>query len=802
MRLLRLELAGFGAFRAPTTLAFDDADFFALIGPTGSGKSTILDAVCFALYGSVPRYEAENLIRYVVTLGASEARIRLDFELAAQHYIATRVARRTPRGVVTTKEARLERVIDAHNTEVVAGSEREMSAAVVRLLGLRFEDFTRCVALPQGDFARFLRAKGDERRELLLRLLNLGVYTELGVTARRLEAEARSQIGLIDGQLEQYAFATTEALESAQRRRRHVDQLAADVEAAQPALAARAAEEQAALVRAKAASEWVGRLQSIAVPGAVRAFAEDHRAARAALAAAAAALEEAGAQRKAAVSEREPLPDLGTLRAVRAAHESLAECEAAIARAETLRAEQAADEGRLRAEKETAGTAVRAAADALRALQQRHLAHSLAATLVAGEPCPVCDHVVERLPERQPVGALADAERRAADAEKAFTAKQHEHGTAEKRLAGAIAQLETLAAQRAKLLAGVRSHPEVAELDPLLERVAAAEAAVQGAQAAEDAARERAEAAQKKLAALEGAGQTARRDFTAQRDKVVALGPPGGGGDDVLTEWEALAAWAAGLVPEQQAAAAAAQVEAATHAGARREALAELHRRFGELGLAAPAGADGMALVSAVATARSEAAHAVDEIEEAIGQAAKLRESRAGLEDDAEVARMLGQLLRADRFPEWLVAEALAVLTVDASEILRELTGNQYSLAVGDKEFVVIDHANADEPRPARTLSGGETFQASLALALALSRQIRNLAAEGAPRLDAIFLDEGFGTLDPETLDVVAATIENLGQSGRMVGVVTHVGELAARVPVRFEVSKGRGTSVVEKKYA
>ena len=66
-------------------------------------------------------------------------------------------------------------------------------------------------------------------------------------------------------------------------------------------------------------------------------------------------------------------------------------------------------------------------------------------------------------------------------------------------------------------------------------------------------------------------------------------------------------------------------------------------------------------------------------------------------------------------------------------------------------------------------------------------------------RLDAIFLDEGFGTLDPETLDVVAATIENLGQSGRMVGVVTHVSELAARVPVRFVVRKGAGTSVVEK---
>src|SRR2546421_5230363 len=251
MRLLRLELAGFGAFRSPTELTFDDADFFALVGPTGSGKSTILDAVCFALYGSVPRYESENLIRYVVSLGASEARVRLDFELAGCHYIATRVARRTPKGVVATKEARLERVTGADTTEVVAGFEREMSAAVVQLLGLRFDDFTRCVALPQGDFARFLRAKGDERRELLLRLLNLNVYTDLGATARRLEAEARSQIALIDSELQRYASATPEALEAARERHTRLGALSAEVEAAQPVLADLAGKAQAALGRAK-----------------------------------------------------------------------------------------------------------------------------------------------------------------------------------------------------------------------------------------------------------------------------------------------------------------------------------------------------------------------------------------------------------------------------------------------------------------------------------------------------------------------------------------------------------------------
>ena len=802
MRLIRLELAGFGAFRSPTTLTFDDADFFALVGPTGSGKSTILDAVCFALYGSVPRYGSENLIRYVVTLGASEARVRLDFELAGEHYIATRVARRTPKGVVATKEARLERVTGADTTEVVAGFEREMSAAVVQLLGLRFDDFTRCVALPQGDFARFLRAKGDERRELLLRLLNLGVYTDLGVTARRLEAEARSQIALIDGQLEQYAFATAEALEAARRRRVQVDGLAAEVDAAQPALAGLAAQEQAALARAQDASEWVGRLQSIAVPSAVRAFAENHRAAQAALEAATAVLTEASTARKAAVGERAPLPELGTLRAVRATHESLAECGASISRAEATRAEQTAAEARLRTEEAAAGAAAREAAESLQALRRQHLAHALAVTLVPGEPCPVCDHVVERLPDREPVTALADAERRVTHTEKAFTGKQSEHGTAEKLLAGTTAQLETLAGQRAKLAVQVEAHPDVAALDALIGRVAAAETAVKAAQAAEDETLEPVQGAKSALAGLEGAAQTARRDFTAQRDKVVALDPPAAGNGDVLADWEALAAWAAALVPQQQAAAAAARAEAATRAEARRETLAGLHSRFGALGLAVPAGADGLALVSAVATAASEAAHAVHEIEGAIDQAAKLREARAGLDSDADVARLLGQLLRADRFPEWLVAEALAVLTVDASEILRQLTGNQFSLAVGEKEFVVIDHANADELRPARTLSGGETFQASLALALALSQQIRNLAADGAPRLDAIFLDEGFGSLDTDTLDVVAATIENLGQSGRMVGVVTHVSELAARVPVRFEVSKALGTSVVEKRFA
>ena len=799
MRLLALEIQGFGAFRSPARLTFEEADFFALVGPTGSGKSTILDAVCFALYGSVPRYESENLIRYVVTLGALEARVRLDFELGGDHYIATRVARRNQKGVVSTKEARLERVTTGDSTEVIAGFEREMSSAVVRLLGLRFDDFTRCVALPQGDFARFLRAKGDERRDLLLRLLNLNVYTELGGTARRLEAEARSQIALIDGELARDASATPQALADARDRRARLVALSADVEAAQPVLGDLAAREQVALGRARDAADWVQRLQSIAVPDSIRTNALRHREAQAALDAATAALTEAGIRRKAAVNARRPLPDLGELRATRRAHNDLAQCLAAITSAEVTQKQHIETEAQLRAALDIAAAAASEAAEALKALQRRHLAHSLTETLVPGQPCPVCDQTVTRLPDRAPVAALADARRLLEEREEAMARARADHAAVEKQLAAGAARLETLGDQRAKLLGPLEAHPDVDALDAVIAEVEAAEAALKEAQTAEHDAVERLDDAKAALARLDSAAQRARDDFAAQRDQVAALGPPAPGNRDVLSDWEALAEWAQALVPAHEKAAADERAAAEAHARSRAETLAELRAALETVGVPLPGNADAMAIVAAVAGATTAAAHAVTDIETAIEQAEKLRETRAGLDEDADVAKLLGQLLRADRFPEWLVAEALGVLTVDASEILRQLTGGQFSLAVGEKEFVVVDHANADERRPARTLSGGETFQASLALALALSQQIRNLAAEGAPRLDAIFLDEGFGTLDPETLDVVAATIENLGQSGRMVGVVTHVSELAARVPVRFVVRKGAGTSTVEK---
>ena len=143
--------------------------------------------------------------------------------------------------------------------------------------------------------------------------------------------------------------------------------------------------------------------------------------------------------------------------------------------------------------------------------------------------------------------------------------------------------------------------------------------------------------------------------------------------------------------------------------------------------------------------------------------------------------------------------EALAALVAGANLLLSELAEGAYSLEVVSRDFRVIDHRNANEQRLVKTLSGGETFLVSLALALALAEQLASMSVHGGSRLESVFLDEGFGTLDGETLDTVAHVIQELGARGRTVGIVTHVRDLAEQVPVRYEVRKGPGTATVER---
>jgi len=155
----------------------------------------------------------------------------------------------------------------------------------------------------------------------------------------------------------------------------------------------------------------------------------------------------------------------------------------------------------------------------------------------------------------------------------------------------------------------------------------------------------------------------------------------------------------------------------------------------------------------------------------------------------AEVARetalweKLAWDLREDNFPEYLLDLRQRDLLARADHFLTQLSGGRYRLRVQGGEYGVLDLWTEAE-RPVRTLSGGESFLASLSLALALSEELSR------GRLGALFLDEGFGTLDPEALELVAGILEALPTRGRLVGIVTHVAALAERLPARLVVEK------------
>ncbi len=386
--------------------------------------------------------------------------------------------------------------------------------------------------------------------------------------------------------------------------------------------------------------------------------------------------------------------------------------------------------------------------------------------------------------------AFDDAERGVARQRAVAKAASDDDQRARARLSQVTARI----AELGELLAGAPSDEQITEQ---LARRDQLEAAATAAGTALRAARAERSTSETALAALEDTERAARGQLSAARDRVVALGAPALDGHGLLDGWTELVTWASGEVKlrEQEAEAAAAEADAA------RAAIGELTQKLAldladagiDLAAETLATSAAAAVTGAVAAARATTRR----IAERRAQAAGLVGRQQTAQEEQQVAHLLGNLLQARQFPQWLVSEALDDLVAIASQTLAALSSGQFDLAHEKGDLFVIDHADADARRSVRTLSGGETFQASLALALALSSQISSLAVAGAARLDSIFLDEGFGTLDAETLEVVASTLEALAQGDRMVGVVTHVTELAERVPVRFRVVRNARTSTV-----
>jgi exonuclease SbcC len=194
------------------------------------------------------------------------------------------------------------------------------------------------------------------------------------------------------------------------------------------------------------------------------------------------------------------------------------------------------------------------------------------------------------------------------------------------------------------------------------------------------------------------------------------------------------------------------------------------------------------------------------ELDEALARWAPLRAEYAAVRCLAELVEGKGaDNTRQMRLSAYVVASRLGQVVAAANERLSRMTDGRYVLEHSDLRgagerrgglSLVVADQWTDERRDPVTLSGGETFVVSLALALGLADVVT--AESGGTRIDTLFVDEGFGSLDADTLEQVMDTLDQLRAGGRVVGVVSHVADMRDRIPTQLRVAKGRaGSSLV-----
>ena len=226
MRLHRLAFTAIGPFADTEVIdftVFDDAGLFLLAGPTGAGKSMLIDAIVFALYGDVARQSDASTQRLRSDYASPRVHSEVDliFETPAGIYRVTRTPKYVPKGNRSARnsQASLVRVIEdpscSEGYRTIEGVERgarQISSEIKRIVGLTKEQFLQTVVLPQGKFAEFLTAKSEDRKSILCDIFETGVYLDF---QKRLVSEASSGKALLLAAEEEClrAFGALERLE-------------------------------------------------------------------------------------------------------------------------------------------------------------------------------------------------------------------------------------------------------------------------------------------------------------------------------------------------------------------------------------------------------------------------------------------------------------------------------------------------------------------------------------------------------------------------------------------------------------
>ena len=928
MRPIRLTLSAFGPYAAPTTLPLEKlgkGGLYLVTGDTGAGKTTLFDAITYALYDhSSGDVRDGSMLRSKYADPGTPTFVELEFEVNGKRYTVRRnpeYLRPKARGEGFTTE-KADATLTYGDGRPPVTRAREVTAAIVEIIGLDYNQFSQIAMIAQGQFTKLLNATTEERSRIFRKLFRTQRYARLQEklqeenaaltqqrTAQNLKLEgilsgilydpadpdaealaalspqtppeaalelleglltrqlaAQQSLGQELAALEKELEGVQQQLGAARNAARLAQQLAqqqAVLAAAQPALDAARTDAAAHAGDAGLLEELAGQISqahtALAAYEEVEGLCRRRNAARdaAQLAAAEARkkrgeLEQLNAALAAAETELTGLGDADArlvtaqnqaeqlqLRAagLKTLGQSLAACKKL---AQTTRRAQEAY--RTAAEAQTRSHQLR---DRLERVFLDAQAGILAQQLTPGSPCPVCGSTHHPAPALLPdtVPTEAQVEDAKTAAAKADADAQQASAHAQSALAAETEARRSLRRDAEELLAQ--------RLDPARGFTFALLAdALQQETAALDAARQDCNDA---LAAARTACSR-RTELEQQRQKASRLRPAleaaVSGAETAAAAQQAGADQLDGQIRTRQDALPYPRKEQAQQAldqleHRRRTLRTAMDSARARLQQAQETYAAAHAAVEALVSQQQAAQDTVpalppEQLQQRLAQLTARRQQLRS-EEKLAAARLLPNRTAVDQYRDaaarrqeleqrWQWVNALAAtaggtltskqkirleayiqmnyldrILVHANTRLMQMTAAQYELErIGAEnqrsqsglDLGVIDHYNGTH-RSVKTLSGGESFKASLALALGLSDEVQSAA--GGIRLDTLFLDEGFGSLDEESLEQAIRVLAGLTEGDRLVGIISHVAALKDRIDRQVVVRKARtGGSTVE----
>ncbi|MCL1939451.1 MAG: AAA family ATPase [Desulfovibrionaceae bacterium] len=866
--------------------AFAADGIFAITGPTGAGKTTILDAMCLALYGRTPRLSKitksgnEIMSRQTgecfaeVTFETQEGRFRCHW--------SQRRARKQPDGELQVPK---HEIADAASGAIFESRIRGVAERIESATGMDFDRFTRSMLLAQGGFAAFLQAAPDERAPILEQITGTEIYSRISIRVHERQREEREKLNTLQAETTGIALMepeqekeTRQALEAKQKEEAEISARAIAVGKAIAWLTAIEGLKKEVLSLADGAN----RLQS-----ADAAFAPDRdkldRALRAAsldglyatlvtirkqqaddqraLQSGEAALPELEsstraraerlhlAEQHSAKVKKELEAGMPIIQKVRSLDQKLAERKKTVLEGEENCRKDAAqidaDNQAICKEREKRNAAQKAK-DALGHMLESQLLRACRdeketllremaflariaeledyrARLEDGKPCPLCG--AAQHPFAKGNVPVPDA------VEQRIAALTQRISEAEARIEKKVAIEQQIAAldsgiQRLDAVIGIRraaltekqenlerlkkehaaksderkalygdANPD-AEERRLNQAVAAAENAEKESRALHGELQQKLNSTKTLVASLKsGVSQRAPELRRLETEFFAALEPVGFAGEEQFL--------AARLTAEQKNALTAkareldiAQTELKARQEDRKARLAEeIDKKVTDTSLD-ELEPQAKAYQDALKDLRDTIAGLKHRLSENAVAKERMRTKQTAIDAQKKECRRWENLhaligsADGKKYRNFAQGLTFEVMIGHANRQLRKMT-DRYLLVrdgVSPLELNVVDNYQAGEIRSTKNLSGGESFIVSLSLALGLS----HMASKNV-RVDSLFLDEGFGTLDEEALDIALETLAGLNQDGKLIGVISHVPALKERISTQIQVTPQTG---------